>query len=144
MTPIDDKQKESILQRISFVEVELGDIKKFKGLDYKNYSINRDERRNIERLIENIANSIIDIGKIVIAGENLPIPDSYIDVFDRLEEIRLIDTGLGTDMKSLVRLRNTLAHQYLDLKWESIKEFRDKGYKFIYDFIKAIKSSLLP
>jgi hypothetical protein len=95
MTPLSDLQKTSIIKRIDFIELELKDLEQYENMSYEIYSRDRKARRDVERLSENIANATIDIGKIILAGENVEMPETYRDVFTKLVEISVIDDASG-------------------------------------------------
>lgn len=143
MNPVNDIQQTSIVKRIDFIETELNDMDEYKELDFETYSQNRKTRRDIERLAENIANASIDIGKIILAGEDVTLPETYKDIFIKLAEISVIDRKLSEDLSDLVRLRNILAHQYLDIKWEMIKNFRDRGMEGVKTYLMILKTKFL-
>lgn len=63
MTPLNTIQRSSIIKRIAFIESEMSDLAEYQSLDFTTYTQNRKTRRDVERIIENIANAIIDIGK---------------------------------------------------------------------------------
>lgn len=66
MTLLSKEQREGILKRVAFIEIELIDLKEYQDLDFKSYSSDRKIRRNVERLLENVVNAIIDIAKIFL------------------------------------------------------------------------------
>jgi uncharacterized protein YutE (UPF0331/DUF86 family) len=139
MTPLNEIQKISIAKRIDFVELELKDLEEYEGLDFDTYSQNRKARRDVERISENIANAVIDIGKIILAGEDIELPETYRDIFKKLVQIQIVEGELGESLSDLVRLRNILAHQYLDIKWEMIKDFIIRGKNNVRGFLTIIK-----
>ena len=53
--------KERLIKHLRFFEEELVDFSTFKGLSWERYRSDRAERRNVERWIENLVNSSIDI-----------------------------------------------------------------------------------
>ncbi len=55
-----------LTKHIAFIEDELKDHEKFVSLSWEEYNGNRSKRRDIERWIENIINSSIDIAKISV------------------------------------------------------------------------------
>jgi len=57
------------------------------------------------------------MGKIVLAGEDIELPETYREIFKKLAQIGMVSNELGEGLSDLVRLRNILAHQYLDIKW---------------------------
>lgn len=61
-------QRASLRRYIAFLEQELTDLPRFRPLTYQVYSTDRDIRRNVERLCENLVNASIDIGKVLLAS----------------------------------------------------------------------------
>ncbi len=112
MILLNEIQKISIVRRIDFIEIELQDLEEYEGLDFDTYSKNRKVRREVERISENIANAVIDIGKIILAGQDVELPESYRDIFKKLFQLHIIDEELAESLSDLVRLRNILSHQY--------------------------------
>ncbi len=141
MTPLSEMQKASIVRRIAFAELELQDLGEYEHLGFDTYSKDRRVRRDVERISENIANSAIDIGKIILAGEAVELPETYRDIFTKLAEIGVLDDELARALSDLVRLRNIPAHQYLDLKWNMIEDFLSNGKDDVKTFM-AIASRL--
>lgn len=133
-----------IIKRIEFIKSEIQDLKKFKEITYEEYKANRDVQRIIERIVENIANAIIDIVKIILANMNIPIPDTYRDIILSLKETEMIDSSLAESLANLAKIRNILAHQYLDIKWILIEGFLKESLSTVEVFIEKLeKSSLL-
>jgi uncharacterized protein YutE (UPF0331/DUF86 family) len=136
MNPITKRQKQSLIKRLTFAEIELKDSRKFKKTNYDIYREDRDIRRNLERLIENIVNATLDMAKIIIAGEDLELPDTYKEAFDRLSESGLITKDLATSLGKFTHLRNILAHQYLDIRWKMIEEFLSDAEELFENFYR--------
>ncbi|EGD52314.1 Uncharacterized conserved protein YutE, UPF0331/DUF86 family [Thermoanaerobacter thermohydrosulfuricus] len=134
-----DSDKINVIKRIEFIQIELEDLKAHKELSFQEYNANRIVRRNVERMIENIANALIDISKILIANENVEIPDSYREIILKLGEIKVIDIELAKSIAEIARLRNVLAHQYLDIKWSYIRNFLTKKIDDVYEFLRTIE-----
>lgn len=61
MLTLSPEQAESIMRRLDFLRVEIGDVAGFRGMTQDEYTENRDRRRSLERLAENVVNSTIDI-----------------------------------------------------------------------------------
>lgn len=139
MTPLSNSQKESILRRISFALLELKDLEPLKSLGYKIYSTDRKTRRNIERLIENLANASIDIAKILLASEDIELPATYQETILKLSEVGVIEEKLAQNLSELVRARNVLAHQYLDIRWAIIDRFLKDGSNQFKEFLQIVE-----
>jgi uncharacterized protein YutE (UPF0331/DUF86 family) len=142
VTTLDRAQKESLIRRISFIEAELADLSEFANIDYLTYSSDRKSGRNIERILENVLNASIDIAKILMAREELELPGSYREVFLKLGEAKLLDANLAQNLADLTRVRNILSHQYLDIKWQTIKDFLDNGKQTVGAFLEIAKAKV--
>ena len=100
------------------------ELEGFKNLEWKNYLENKPLRRNVERMIENIVNALVDISKIVLSDKTAgEIPATYGEVVLKLSELKFVEFELAEQLAESVKLRNYLAHQYLDLRWDKVKNF---------------------
>ncbi|CEP67375.1 Protein of unknown function DUF86 [Moorella glycerini] len=143
MAPITDEQVISIIRRLRFMAAELEDLKAYGEMDYFQYQSDRKSRRDVERIIENLVNAALDIAKILIAGEDLEVPETYRQAFIRLGEAGIIDKELALALAEKARTRNILVHQYLDIKWELIKDFLATGVATIGHFKKQVEQRLI-
>src|SRR5512135_1522869 len=66
-----------LIKHATFLESELQDFPSFRSLLWEDYQKERSKRRDLERWIENIVNSSIDISKIILVSENIPVADTY-------------------------------------------------------------------
>jgi len=130
------------MRRLSFLQVELSDLQEYNGLTYEEYQTDRRVRREVERLVENLANACLDIVKIILAGENLEVPSTYSLAFARLSEAGLISHDLAKELAALARTRNVLAHQYLDIKWERLHHFLRHGPRLLARFVEIVERKL--
>ncbi len=62
------------------------DLKRYENITYEDYKSDRNTQRIIERIIENIANALIDIIKITLSEFDIPIPDTYREIILSLKE----------------------------------------------------------
>lgn len=134
--------KVRLIKYITFLENELQDFETFKSLSWGEYSKERAKRRNVERWIENIINSSIDISKIILVSENVSLPDTYRELVTSMSLI----PGFGKEnMETLsewVRFRNIIAHEYLDIRWASIKKFIQETEPMLRHFLKEVEQYL--
>jgi len=139
MAPLDASQRESIIRRLEFMRVEVADLAQFCEMTQEEYESDRNRRRNLERLAENLVNAALDVAKIVLAGETMPIPETYREMFLQLGQIGLLESGLAGRLAELARLRNVLAHQYLDARWEMLSRLLREGEDLVRGFIAAVE-----
>lgn len=128
-----------LVKHISFLEEELKDLVQFEKFTRDDYLKNRDKRRNIERWIENIINSTVDISRVILSIEEKSIPDTYREIVLMISTVESLE-GLDTDkLAKWVKFRNIIAHEYLDIKWNSISKFIAEVDALYSDFISIIK-----
>ncbi len=134
-----EELKQRLLKYINFLEAEIQDYFKFKDLTRENYFTDRDKRRNVERWVENIINSSIDISKIILTFEGISLPDNYKDIvvlLSAVEEFKIVDTAA---LSRWVKFRNIVAHEYLDIRWSSIHKFISETEGLYKDFLDKAK-----
>lgn len=136
------EERERLIRFVDFMESELADFGKFSSVDWKSYSSDRDLRRNLERWIENLVNCSIDMAKVILVAEGKAIPSTYREVLRGLGTTSLFDEKFGGDISRWASLRNILAHEYLDVRWDSIRRFLDHSEPDYKALVKSIRSLL--
>jgi len=140
---LNDIDKERLERVVSFIEQEIADFKLFETIDQKKYQSDLPTKRNIERWAENIVNASIDIGKIILASEKKQIPDTYRLILEQLGSIGDFDQKIATDLASYSKMRNLLAHEYLDMRFAQLQKFvknSKPAYEYLVKFIKKLLS----
>lgn len=141
---LEQADKERLARISDFLESELKDVEnKFRTIDFKSYSSDRGLARNVERCLENIVNSSLDAAKIILIDEKLAIPDTYREYFISLFTTGLIDEDSANKLSDGVKLRNVLAHQYLDIRWNRIKIILDQDWVVYAKFLDFIKKYMI-
>jgi len=131
-----------LIKHLTFLENELKDYEIFEILSWKEYNDDRGKRRNVERWIENIINSSIDIAKLILTSEDRSLPDSYKDIVKNLSlAADFSEEGMGK-LSRWVSLRNIISHEYLDIRWASIQKFISESKPFYEDFSKKVENYL--
>lgn len=143
MAPLTDEQAVSVIRRLRFMATELADIQAYAQMDQHQYQGDRKSRRDLERIIENLINATLDIAKILSAGEDLEVPETYRQAFIQLGEAGIIEQELAFALAEKARTRNILAHQYLDIKWPMIKDFLTAGITSLEQFKKQVEQRLM-
>lgn len=128
-----------LIKHITFLEDELRDYESFKSLSQDEYNKERDKRRNVERWIENIINSSIDIAKIILASEKILLPDTYRESIAMLSLVLNFDKETIEYLSEWMRLRNIISHEYLDIRWNSINRFIHEAVLIYMSFLEMTK-----
>jgi len=131
-----------LIKHLTFLENESRDYEIFETLTWKQYNENRGKRRNVERWIENIINSSIDIAKLILTSEGLSLPDTYKDIVKNLSLVAIFSEESMGKLSRWVSLRNIISHEYLDIRWVSIQKFISESKPFYKDFLKKIENYL--
>lgn len=142
MVQLTPEQFESIQRRLDFLRVEAGDIPRFATMTQAEYVTNRDRRRSLERMVENILNAATDISKVVLTAMDLPAPDSYRQTMLQLGMSGLLPSATAAKLAEMTRLRNILAHEYLDIRWASLRAFLQEAPSVVNEFIQIIEHLL--
>lgn len=138
--PFNKEHKYRLIRYVTFLETEIEDYELFKGMTREDYIHNRSKRRDVERWIENQINVTVDIAKVILVIEYLPIPDTYREIVTNLSVLSAFKKESIERLASWIRLRNIISHEYLDVKWDSIKKFISDGTVLCNDFLQAVRN----
>lgn len=132
--------KDRLLRTLDFLVAEIEDHSQFAEMDFQKYSKNSALRRNVERWIENQVSASIDIAKILISSEKQVIPQTYRDTVTRLKTLPGFDDQVVERISQNIRLRNFLAHEYLDIRFKHILRFVQDSPSPYREFVTIVKS----
>lgn len=133
-----------LIERFQFLGAEFGELESFTALTYKEYLEDKVKRRNIERWVENLLNATIDIAKLVLASKKNLIPRTYRQTLREFAMTAGLPEESSQELAEFARLRNILAHEYLDILYSRIRKFLEKApqyypviLKFLEDYLAA-------
>lgn len=119
---LSDVDRARLVRILDFIEDELEDTGDFAEVSLARYTTDRTFRRSIERWIENLVNASVDMAKIILGSERRPIPQTYRETIDHLSTVPAFahHAALCSRLAVNTRVRNMLAHEYLDLRFARI------------------------
>ena len=137
---VEDRQ--SLIDYLVFLEEEFKELKDFRRFTWDDYGNNSFKRKAIERWVENIAMSAIDIAKIILASDKKRIPQTYQELLKTFVAFYIQDwqEEKANIFSDFAKLRNIVVHEYLDMKWERIKVFIEQSEKLLPQFIGKVKA----
>lgn len=141
--PFNKEHKYRLVRYVTFLEKEIEDYVLFTGMTHEHYIQDRSKRRDVERWIENQINATVDIAKVILNAEDLPVPDTYREIVANLALLPAFNKETIEGLSHWIRLRNVISHEYLDVKWDSIKKFILGGHALYKDFLSAVRSYLI-
>lgn len=134
-----ERDREDLKRTIDFIEEQISLYPIYREFTQREYESEPRKRNEIERWLENIVNAVIDIAKIYLASNHRLIPPTYRENVGRaVREFGFPDSTVEA-FEQWVRLRNTLAHEYLDLKWQGLTKFSQTSEPLIREFVNAAK-----
>ena len=136
------EERERLIRYVDFLDDELADFQKFLTVSWKTYQENRDLRRNLERWIENIVNCSVDIAKVILVVENREIPATYREALRELGSTPYFSEEFGGRIAQWVSLRKILAHEYPDIRWNSVRRFINFAEPVFRELTEGVKSLL--
>ena len=134
-----DIDRDRLIRIADFLEMELKEYPAFVSLNQKIYESDAVARRNAERWAENIVNFSIDMAKIILASEKKKIPQTYREILQELSLINDFDQETAEKLAQFAKLRNILAHEYIDIRFAQIKKFvqeSEPAYRQLLNFVK--------
>jgi uncharacterized protein YutE (UPF0331/DUF86 family) len=138
LTPAD---REDLTRRLDFLLDEVADFHLYQSVTWEDYK-DRRKRREVERWIENIINASIDIAKVLLSVKGLEIPQTYREILRDISLTNLFREELGLKISEWASIRNKLAHEYIDIRWDAIKKFAKESQPLLIEFTNIIKKYL--
>lgn len=132
------EEKARVLEYLRFLENEFSEMEQIKEFSWQDYIQDSFKRKVIERWVENLVMSALDIAKVILASEKREIPQTYKDTL-KIFGTLYIDPSFGEKFSEFASLRNILVHEYLDIKWRRIRSFIDQAERLYPVFIEKIK-----
>lgn len=102
-------------RKLRKIEAYLCEFQNIQVLTIEEFKRNVVTRRFIERQLELCVEQMIDICKHLVAGLDLPEPETYAGCFDILAAAGVVSEQYLTVFKSMARFRNLLIHSYDDV-----------------------------
>ena len=130
-----------VTRHFVFLKNELAELPRFAALTQKQYTEEKDMRRNVERWVENMVMVALDIAKILLASKKRDVPDSYQETL-RAVGFSFLDESGAAVFADFAGLRNFIAHEYLDLRWKEIFGFIGQAATLYPQFVSYVKKEL--
>ena len=101
-----------ILRKLSAMEEYLGQITEYRSISTGQYEKDWRSQRIIERTLQMIVETCIDIAGHIIADMKFRVPISYADSFHVLAENEIVDDSLSGSLEKMAKFRNVVVHDY--------------------------------
>ena len=106
---------EVIVTRLQKLDVYLRRLRQLASVPLDEYLQNKDLQAIVERRLQLAIQVCIDLANYLVAHHGLRVPDAQDNVFVILGEEKVIPSDLARRMAGMVRFRNILVHDYLEI-----------------------------
>ena len=101
-----------MLKKLTQLEEYVTQIEEYRALSVEQYTNDWKLQRIIERTLQMMIETCVDIVGHIISDSKFRIPDSYADSFRVLSENKIITTDLCKTMEQISKFRNVIVHHY--------------------------------
>ena len=101
-----------MLRKLTQLEEYISQIEEYRSLSVEQYKDDWKLQRIIERTLQMMIKTCVDIAGHIISDSKYRIPDSYADSFRVLSENKIIAAELCKTMEQISKFRNVVVHHY--------------------------------
>jgi len=101
-----------ILRKLSELDEYCRQIKGYENITVDEYSGDWKIQRIIERTLQMMIETCVDIAGHIIADKEFRIPKSYADTFKVFREEKILDSKLSAALEKMAKFRNIVVHHY--------------------------------
>ena len=104
--------KTLILRKLSELDEYFKQIKEFEEITVLQYSDDWKIQRIIERTLQMMIETCVDIASHIIADKGYRVPKSYSDAFKVLLDEKIVSSRLFDVLQKMAKFRNIVVHHY--------------------------------
>lgn len=97
----------------------------------------------LERIAQNVIESIIDVGNSMIDGFIMRDPGSYDDIIDILTDEKVISPEMDSPLKEVISLRKMLVRDFMSVNHQAVEETLLKNMDTIKQFPEKVEHYLI-
>jgi len=136
--------KTLILRKLSELDEYHKQISEYKKLTVAQYSGDWKVQRIIERTLQMMIETCVDIAGHIISDKGFRIPKSYSDTFLVLRENDILSDELFSSVEKMAKFRNIVVHHYDKVDAEIVVGILSKDLKGFTGYKDAIINFLKP
>lgn len=110
---MDDRTERRILEKVTYVSEAVSLLAEVRDdTTLEEYRSDRRTRDVVERELQTAIEACIEVGTMLLAAEDVDVPDRNAEVFRALRTRGMLDDETTERMVTAAGFRNVLAHQY--------------------------------
>jgi uncharacterized protein YutE (UPF0331/DUF86 family)/predicted nucleotidyltransferase len=141
--PIDIRTVREIIARIN---EDLEDLEELFKLGYGEIMESKHLRKSMERTVQTLIESMLDLLRHIIAGLNLGVATFYKDYVDYAERAGIISSDTANEIRKFIPIRHILVHRYRTINyeevWKTAGNLRITARKLVDETITRLKEKL--
>lgn len=135
--------KSKLILHIDYLEKELQFLPHYKkDIDWKVYQSVREKRLEVERWVECLINATLDISKMLLTLCGGDVPETSREILFKIASLIYKEEDKAEIFSRLAKIRNTLAHRYLDMRWQDIKMFLQIAFEIYPPFLEYVRKEI--
>ncbi len=126
-----------IEETLQFITQEMEEFEKDYGdKEWRDYDSNRKLQKLMEKTVENILTALIELAGTLLVQKGKRV-ESYRQILRDCGLLYGLTSEEAEELSHLAIERNRIVHRYLDIRWDSIKEYK-KRVPLIKKFLTKI------
>jgi uncharacterized protein YutE (UPF0331/DUF86 family) len=130
--------RQLVFRKLSELEEYQKQLGEFRRLTVKQYRSDWKTQRIVERTLQMMIETCLDVANHLVADRGYRVPVSYADVFKALEENKVLGRALAGRMEKMAKFRNVLVHQYEQVDPQIVVGVLKKSLGDFTEFKKAV------
>ena len=130
--------KTLILRKLAEVDQYLSQVKEYAGVSLDQYESSWKNQRIVERTLQMMIETCVDIAGHIISDKAFRTPTSYSDTFKVLHENGALPTDLFAKMEKMAKFRNVVVHHYDTIDAEIVVGILKRDLDDFIGFRKAV------
>ena len=131
-----------ILRKLSELDEYYRQIKEYDKITFAQYSDNWKIQRIIERTLQMMIETCVDIASHIISDKEYRVPKSYSDTFKVLHEENIVSSNLFDSLNKMAKFRNIVVHHYDNVDAGIVVGILKRDLKDFMSYKKVIISFL--
>ncbi|MBI5122315.1 DUF86 domain-containing protein [Candidatus Roizmanbacteria bacterium] len=133
---------EVLKNKLSEIQKYLNIIKDYQNKNKEDLIEDQTLRGAVERYLYLLCQSAIDFSEALISHLNFRYPSTYGEIFEILQEQKIISQEIALKMKKMTGFRNILTHAYGEVNLDIVLTVLQKDSKDFTLFIKEIEGKI--
>jgi uncharacterized protein YutE (UPF0331/DUF86 family) len=127
-----------ILRKLAELDEYNSQVKEYGQITVAQYLDDWKVQRIVERTLQIMIETCLDIASHIIADKKLRVPMSYSDTFKVLHEEKIVSSELFSALDKMAKFRNVVVHHYEKIDAEIVVSILKKDLKDFMDYKDTI------